>query len=913
MNDEVLDVLWAKNPERLADSHAPYPLLAHMLDTSVTSGAIWDFYLPQRLRDLLTQRIAPGDPSKARSIVQAVAALHDVGKANPVFQLQHANPGQLPWREVQRSRMTSQGLSTGDTCAPPLRANPQTYAPLRRHEHVAAYSLLQQPVENAPQSHPDYWLAMVVGGHHGQWLKTGSPDCEAGLRIACDQSWSDVHTSLIDTVLTAHGLHRGDFLHLDPSATPSPAVIMMLLSGITIVADWLASDDAAVAEGEALLAKGHVNAADWLRQREHLRDRVDTLLGRYQPLADPVADILHGYEPRPLQLSATELADAGGLWICSYPTGEGKTEAALLRHCAVDEGLIFALPTMATTDAMHARLDTIFGDSNVVRLFHQFAAATAPPQPHLQLCETHPSASPWYTDSIRRLLSPVAAMTCDQVLIGGLHSKHIAVRLLGLASHHVILDEVHTYDLYQTQLLRQLLSWWGATGTRVTLLSATLPAWQEAQLAGAYRAGAAGQLLDDSYPTSSVEYPSHRLLDPAAERDERSSPALSAPEEPLEFELVDSDDVRASHIEWVLRMRGEVPNGHLCVVVNTVDDAIHIAQALRDQVGDAELRCLHSRMTRGHRRSIEQRITDRLGKDAEPGKPLVVVATQVIEASLDLDFDFLSTSLCPAPSLVQRAGRVHRFRDWAARVARLGFRPNAKAIRVVAPAGLGARACLPYFRAEMERVRSFIVEHPRVRVPDDVQTFVDATAFDLTEFWNLAGSQEATQEELSDAIQRITYAKGSQAKIDAALTAVPRGRRRWNYSNLVELSSRDEAEELMRTRYVDSPSATFTLVAGDAEPSAYSRPGTGAELLTTSQADAAEALLYAIPLSNGVRGRLPVGAEPYGVDSSQWMPEAGLLRGLPPLDLAVVESSGIATYDDLTGLTLVDPLIEGER
>lgn len=913
MESEILDLLWAKSPERLVEGRTPYPLLAHLLDTSVTAGAVWDLWLPQRLRGLLTRALAPGDPARARSIVRATAALHDFGKSNPVFQLQLANPRKLSWRSRQRSLLASCGLSTGVGFGPFLQTDRERSAPLRRHEHVAAFSLLQAPVESASPTHPDYWLALIAGGHHGQWLATGGDgsECEAFLEAACDDGWAETHTSLIDMVLRAHGLPRDFLLQLSSTTAPTPTVVMMLLTGITIVADWLASDDATVAAGEKLLPDTPLDPVDWLQRRQNLRTRVVDLLGRYNPLADPVASVLQGYEPRPLQRSAIDLGDAGGLWVCSYPTGEGKTEAALLRHCAVDEGLIFALPTMATTDAMHGRLTKVFGDSNVVRLFHQFSAVL-PPQPHLQLCESHPNTSPWYTDSIRRLLSPVAAMTCDQVLVGGLHNKFIAVRLLGLAAHHVVLDEVHTYDLYQTQLLRQLLCWWGATGTRVTLLSATLPAWQEAQFVGAYRAGADCLALEQSYPRSDPKYPSHRLVDPQTGHDEHHSPGLSGPEEPLDFKLVDTDDVRTAHVDWVLQMRSEAPNAHLAVVVNTVDDAIAIAQALRGGLGDAELRCLHSRMTREHRTSIEQYITARLGKDAEPGKPLVVVATQVIEASLDLDFDYLSTSLCPAPSLVQRAGRVHRFRDSAARIVRLGFRPDRKMLRVVASEGLRARACLPYFSSELERVRSYIADHPTIQVPDDVQPFVDTTAFDLTAFWDLAKAQDGLQEELADAVNRIRDAGSSQARIDETLTAVPKGRRAWHYQRLVDLSKRDVAEELLRTRYIDSPTATYTLVAGDLGQAAHAWPGTAAQLCETPQTDASGALRYAIPLSDGARRRLAVGAEPYGPEGPDWMPEAGLIRGLPPLDLALIKASGVATYDELTGLTPVDPPTEGE-
>lgn len=232
---------------------------------------------------------------------------------------------------------------------------------------------------------------MMVGGHHGYWrdpIPGGDSVVASGDELIA--GWSgqqDAHLRAIEDVC---GLRAADLPALPHD--PVSSAFFVCASGLLTMADWLASDDLQVNAGKALWTKlsasgqgpetSAIAAQAWMKARgPGLRAHVDSSLGAPSTVTRTEINkaILGDYDPRPLQaeaLARTAESDAG-LWICMYPTGDGKTEAALLRG-AVDptEGLFFGLPTLATTDAMEARLDVIddrLGRRMPLTKSHQFA------------------------------------------------------------------------------------------------------------------------------------------------------------------------------------------------------------------------------------------------------------------------------------------------------------------------------------------------------------------------------------------------------------------------------------------------------------------------------------------------------------------------------------------------------------
>lgn len=922
--------MWGKRPE----AEQPYPLAAHLLDCVVTAGAVWDMWLRPGLKQQIADAVAGGDHAKARQIVQLLAGLHDVGKANPAFQYQVGIDGERAWRNNLHNAglprpltATANHLDDGGCAA-------------RRHEYVGMVNLassgghLADPAAENKKFVAKHWASAVVGGHHGYWHAPDSTHDTAHLMMA-GGTWGDqfaAHRELIEAVVELR------FDSLKPLAADVAGKIVVLLSGIVVMADWLASDDRQVDAGVTMIAKGARLDSSWVNRRGQerassrerdalpndrrtftLREWVRANIGSYVAPSDPDAVVLGEHRPRPLQAAAvTEVGDADGLWMVTYPTGEGKTEAALLRHMARDdEGIAFALPTRATTDMMTDRFRKTFSDTgNLVLKIHQYASTDRIASSGC----SHYSAD-WFTTSARRLLSPVAVMTCDQVLSASLRERHSPLRLLALANHHVVLDEVHTFDHYQSELLLELLAWLGSTGTRVTLLSATMPAWMQRSLAAAYTGGDGVEIVDE------IAYPAHRLVT-------RNAPTPASTSAPAQVSTLHTrlDYVAGkndAHTDWAVSTALLHPRAHVAVIVNTVDAAISIAASIREQLAGTphaeRVVCLHSRFTHGDREEIQQRLVDLTGDDPEKHDGRVIlVATQVAEASLDIDFDFMSSDLAPASSLLQRAGRLWRFENPALRQDRLG--PGAylipRQLRIVARTtkdGLFSfGASLPYLAAELTRTWRWLLRHDGrpIDVPGDVQQFVDSTTVSLADFHAvvdgavLDGVDELDPDsarEYASIVER--HKTASQTKAD--LTNSIARTRRTRYSELVTLTKRDDDESLMRTRFIDNPGRTYLFIdRSNARPDLEHVVRLPIEKIRTMRGKAVAALLPAViqvPGGNIDEALMAAHYETmqsHGMPNNEWSVDkdngSKVVEHLLPVDVAFL--TPVLSYSTFSGL-----------
>ncbi|MBD0746012.1 type I-E CRISPR-associated protein Cse1/CasA [Streptomyces sp. CBMA152] len=430
---------------------------------------------------------------------------------------------------------------------------------------------------------------------------------------------------------------------------------------------------------------------------------------------------LSGAAIRPVQAEAVRMAREipdPGLLMIEAPMGEGKTEAALaaaevLAARSGAGGLLLALPTRATSDAMFLRLlswlDNLPQDGcagHSVALAHAKAALTeswagmlkagtrslaavdldgsgqgnhdgndlygdhdehdgrtghserATP---VRAAELH--AHQWLRGRKKQLLASFAVGTIDQILFAGLKSRHLALRHLAVAGKVVVIDEVHAYDAYMNRYLDRVLEWLAAYRVPVVLLSATLPAARRRALADAYAvgSGAAVEAGSDAYPLITAVAPGHPVLTarPAA-ASERGAEVL--------VERMDDDlAALADRIEEAL-----ADGGCALVVRNTVNRVLEAADALRARFGDEMVTVAHSRFLAADRAENDADLAARFGPDGtrRPERH-VVVASQVVEQSLDIDFDLLVTDLAPLDLVLQRMGRLHRHsRSRPARLAR---------------------------------------------------------------------------------------------------------------------------------------------------------------------------------------------------------------------------------------------------
>lgn len=450
--------------------------------------------------------------------------------------------------------------------------------------------------------------------------------------------------------------------------------VSWLVAGLAVAADWIGSD-----QGWFPYHAPTLGVADYwhtVALPRAARAVAESGLAVHGARGLRPLEVLFPYirEPTPLQAQATAapLLEGPQVWLIEEATGGGKTEAALmLAHRLIAAGradrLYVALPTMATANAMHRRVEAmytrLFDDAPTLVLSHGKAALahalTRRARAEADYAEGDVSATTrsaaWFADHRKAgLLAPVGVGTVDQALLGVLASKHQALRLMGLAGAVLIVDEVHACDAYMHRLLCRLLRFQGALGGSAILLSATVPEQTREALLGAFADGlgvARPRLTEARFP---------RITALAS-----AGPFERAPETRDACRRSVSVQRTADVAEVVELLCAAVADGRCAAWVrNTVDDAIEGTAALSARLGPERVELFHARFALGDRLAIERRVLDRFGPDADPAarRGRVVVATQVIEQSLDLDFDLMVSDLAPIDLLVQRAGRLCRHR-----------------------------------------------------------------------------------------------------------------------------------------------------------------------------------------------------------------------------------------------------------
>lgn len=744
--------LWAKKD----GSAETYPLLAHMLDAAAVGTYLFRHWLRPELRSQICEAL--GD--SAEHIVAWVVGMHDIGKANPLFQLQYMRDDES-WRKV-RSEIRNSGYYES---VPPKKIDRwNKYSDLRRHERMSAVDIAG--IEFGDSTIGCQWAALPALGHHGYFTLPFRGRMHSLSRRRADEmlnwkGWKTARESIQECFEGVVGVSREE---LPEECNPA---VSILLSGLTVLADRLASNNEWVEKTRAATGRGELNLnnpSEWYRiQLEKADEYVRENLGVYsgwesQESAESV--ILQQRSPRPVQEMVRDAGD--GLVGVMAPTGIGKTEAALLRHAQKNERLLFLLPTQATTNALMRRVQRAFSDTpNVASLAHSLASVedfyNTPVSSFQDDAERDPSCresgglypASFVRAGMSRLMAAVSVGTVDQGLKAGLRTKWVHLLLLSLANAHIVVDEVHMLDHYQTELLSTVLEWLGRVGARVTLLTATFPSWQYRRLVHAY----SGVKVDDpaEFPAVAVVRPRRHAQsvqreecgngrDSGGERSKKvekskevSVRSFDAPAREIELihAKIDHSDNCRNHAEWVIQQRLKFPKARIGVIVNQVDWAQSVARQLSDAGHDVVV--LHSAMTSEHRRRNAELLEEMIGPNGN-ASGVTVVGTQAIEASLDIDMDILTTDLCPSASLIQRMGRVWRRQDTSRSERIPGI--HAPLIRVVDGVEGSEKLRYPYYKAEMLRTSRWIRQHQVLKMPEGCQEFVDAASVSFNDLKN---------------------------------------------------------------------------------------------------------------------------------------------------------------------------------
>jgi CRISPR-associated endonuclease/helicase Cas3 len=464
---------------------------------------------------------------------------------------------------------------------------------------------------------------------------------------------------------------------------PSGEQFWHVVAGLTMLADWIGSDQRSFPFADGRCA----DRMGWARTEAPTILRTlglapvahrETLL--YPPTFRSISD----WDARPAQEAVGTCE--GRIVIFESETGSGKTEAALYRFARLFaagdvDGLYFALPTRVAATAMFERVKAAVArlfngkrQPNVVLAVPGYTKvddASAERLPGFEvLWDDEPDAATrqarWAAEHPKRFLAgTIAVGTIDQALLGAIQVKHAHMRSAALLRHLLVVDEVHASDTYMETLLCNLLTLHAGAGGHALLLSATLGAAARSRLLRGPR-GVVPTLAD----AESMNYP-----------------AISTDMVPIPVGHMGGGRVRS--IELLLDEAISDPTAiatraldaaragaKVLVVRNLQRDAVNTAQALFAMTPSDDpllFRCKgiatlhHGRFAREDRSLLDAAVNAAMGRD-RPSGGLILIGTQTLEISLDIDADLMVTDLCPADVLLQRLGRLHRHdRDYRPR------------------------------------------------------------------------------------------------------------------------------------------------------------------------------------------------------------------------------------------------------
>ena len=708
------------------------PLAVHMADSGEVAELIWDNYLSQRQRRLLADpllqvKTIEESSRKALTLVKLIVGAHDIGKCSPMFLTQNTELYERIFKNNDDSLTKYQR-------AEELRGD----SPHSWIGEIAFERWLESrwnPGIKSKRSAKQ--LGSIIGAHHGRPVSQQRHDNMANPNLPAvvsgDDSWRRIRRELLEWWMNWTGSQE---IVDQCQGLIFPTTWQSLVAGITVMADWIASNqelfpliDWNDLYPERLLSAEHHRLrtkAAWEKlhlppswQPEMLSHDPDQLL---QTLFALGADA----HARPAQVAAVEAAEKmalSGMIIIEEVMGAGKTEAALmaatiLAKRAGTSGVLVALPTKATTDAMFSRViewaQTSAKSGFSLKLQHGNAAlnsaykkiqygriasagnTVSPGQSSSMSIDeesTHSRQSAvvhrWFNKKAA-LLASVVVCTVDHLLFSALQTKHVSLRHLGISDKVVIIDEVHSYDVYTSEFLKRTVQWLGAFGVPVIALSATLTRRAREELFAAYEKGQelkqAAKERDKVFePFDDLVFAAMRKTqsagDETAAAQAKGEGVDSSSQTPIYPALSYSDmqgakvrplpvlatkEIEVEHWEGEAGLAADLQtrlqNGGCALVVrNTVANAQRTYETLRAVFGE-DVRLVHSRFTQQDRQDNDEWLVRTFGKPGKSRRPkrAIVVGTQVVEQSLDIDFDILYSDLAPIDLVFQRMGRVHR-------------------------------------------------------------------------------------------------------------------------------------------------------------------------------------------------------------------------------------------------------------
>lgn len=643
MNDLIYKY-WGKAKRKEDGSYDYHLLVYHCLDVAAV-GKVYFQKSPALIKSF--SKFLQIEEKQAENIVLFLISLHDIGKFDIRFQSK-VEPVLLKMQPDVKNQ----------------------YRPeiSRRYDHgEEGYRWINAEIYDYGLENEDClfdWIKRVTG-HHGRFPQNNGENPPPFTKAFIKRRDCDARKSFV-TIVKKFFLGNYNINNL-------PINVIPLFAGFCCVCDWLGSN-----ENYFSFCKDVSNSENTMEDlHEYYSYRLvkatealsaSGLLSKCKYNVG-ILNLFPEYTPMGVQKFSSSIDKEQSLTIIEAPTGSGKTEAALamasklLNGNAVDS-IVFALPTQATANAMLQRIedvaDKIFdGGVNVV-LAHgksgfnkNFIAIKNKEVDFASEDDSFVQCTNWLSTSRKRaFLGQIGVCTIDQVLLSVLPVKHYFMRSFGLGKSVLIVDEVHAYDSYMYGLLTEVLREQKLSGGSVILLSATLPFSQKSKLIEAWG------YHEDQKKTNSYPLVTH------IPNDNMTLLELDDADKPEIFNVF-LNKTYSNNLTYnsksISNIYEDAKKGAVIgVICNLVADAQFVAKQLHEiDNGAFDIDIFHSRYRFYDRLEKENNVIKKYGKKSER-KGKILVATQVVEQSLDLDFDCLYTQLCPIDLLFQRIGRLHR-------------------------------------------------------------------------------------------------------------------------------------------------------------------------------------------------------------------------------------------------------------
>lgn len=660
MKFDINNKLWGK---KKVSTNGLYwlPLKQHLIDTQNVTLLLWEHWLDESQKKLIINSLDNKKEEIAKNLVGFLAGVHDIGKATPSFQMKESIPLSRDLDNALKEKLKTCGIDL------------EKYIisdPNKSHHSLAGQVILEN-------YGVDISISTIIGSHHGKpinskdEIKIQKEAYRANYYQTSEDNeihkfWENQQKGILGWALEVNGFN---------GVSDLPKINFMgqiLLTGLIIMADWIASNE----EYFPLISVYDDNVDNYMRKENGWNKwyKTSNWESKKARKSFDVYNKNFGYDPYDIQQKIFKIISSienPSIIVIEAPMGVGKTEMGLvsveqLAHKLGKSGLFFGLPTQATSNGIFTRVEDWLNkvcefsdEKHSIKLMHGKASLN---EDYLKIKKSliyeedkNVFANEWFCGKKKTILDEFVVGTVDQFLLTSLKQKHFMLRHLGFSKKVVIIDEVHSYDTYMNVYLKRALRWVGAYNVPVILLSATLPKNKRDDLIKEYMASKYKKNIVFNFDTNIDAYPSITYSDG------------NVINQFCDFEIENNKiiEIEKTNLDPFEIIKDVIGNedGILGVIVNTVKKAQELTKKCIEIYGIDTVELLHSNLIDTDRSKREKNLLNIIGKEKNRPKKKIIIGTQVIEQSLDIDFDVLISEIAPMDLLLQRIGRLHRHKS----------------------------------------------------------------------------------------------------------------------------------------------------------------------------------------------------------------------------------------------------------